>query len=184
MAHTGIVIAKESWDVLREEPLYSARFIHREGSDELALVVRVEELDGFLQNYPPLTLALTSWCSPQGTWVVAVAYQLHPLYGGGKGGIFFFNPRQRADMDILHKLLQRDSLPTIFLNDDCTEHYSVGVVLPPQEVERWRQAILVLAQTLPEKTFSGEEDPAFELARRAFQERSAQEDLFAGGFRS
>src|SRR5437867_722557 len=64
MAHMGIVISKESWAVLREEPLYSARFIDREGAEELALVVRVEELDSFLEAHPPLPLALTAWRSP------------------------------------------------------------------------------------------------------------------------
>src|SRR5438128_4510379 len=100
MAHMGIVISKESWAVLREEPLYSARFIDREGAEELALVVRVEELDSFLEAHPPLPLALTAWRSPQGTWVVALAYQLHPTFGEAKARGFLPQPapgRRRGD---------------------------------------------------------------------------------------
>ncbi len=59
MEHTGIVIGKESWAVLREEPLYSARFIDREGTEELAVIVRVEAIDWFFEVQPLLTLDLT-----------------------------------------------------------------------------------------------------------------------------
>ena len=38
MEKTGVVIGRDSWLLLRDEPLYSARFIDRDGTDELALV--------------------------------------------------------------------------------------------------------------------------------------------------
>ena len=46
MEKTGVVINRDSWLLLQDEPFYSARFIDRDGTDELALVVRVEELEG------------------------------------------------------------------------------------------------------------------------------------------
>ena len=45
MEKTGLVIGRDSWLLLQDEPLYSARFIDRDGTDELTLVVRVEELE-------------------------------------------------------------------------------------------------------------------------------------------
>ena len=59
MQQTGVVINRESWLLLMEEPLYSVRFIDREGTQELAIVSRVEDLDWFLEAAVPLTLALT-----------------------------------------------------------------------------------------------------------------------------
>ena len=53
MRQTGIVINKESWGLLQEEPLYCPRFIDRTGTDELALVVRVELIDFFLDAQLP-----------------------------------------------------------------------------------------------------------------------------------
>ena len=58
MRQTGIVINKESWGLLQAEPLYCPRFIDRTGTDELALVVRVELFDFFLDAQFPLTVDL------------------------------------------------------------------------------------------------------------------------------
>ncbi|MBI3798241.1 MAG: hypothetical protein HY268_14910 [Deltaproteobacteria bacterium] len=166
MAYTGIVIGKESWAVLRDEPLYSARFIDREGTEEIAVVVRVEALDWFMEAYPPLTFNLTTWCSPQGTWVVAITYQLQPTFGGAKGGIFYLNPRQTADAEILRKLLRQDGLPAIFFSEDCTEHYTVKIVQDPQELNRWRELIDAMSQALAREVPSNDVDQDFELAVR------------------
>ena len=180
MAHMGIVITKESWAVLREEPLYSARFIDREGSAEIALAVRVEELDWFLEAHPPLSLTLTTWRSPQGTWVVALAYQLHPTCGEAKAGVFYLNPRQAADAQILRKLPQQESLYVIFLSADCSEHYTTGVVQPPQELTHWQQLIENMNQTLTRKQLAEDHDPDFEAARQDFQAGYSVQDLLAG----
>jgi len=180
MVHTGISIDKESWAVLREEPLYSARFIDREGSEELALVTRVEELDAFLEASPPLTLNLTTWCSPQGTWVVALAYCLNPTWGGAKGGVFYLNPRQTADAEILQKFVRQESVPVIFLSADVSEHLTVGSVQPPQELAHWQQRIDKLHHALAGELFTGDYDPDFALAQQDFQARYRLHDLLAG----
>ena len=91
MQPTGVVINRESWLLLREEPVYSVRFIDREGTQELAVVSRVEDLDWFIEAPLPLTLRLSTWQSPEQIWVVAIGYQLHPTFGGSKGGVFYLN---------------------------------------------------------------------------------------------
>jgi hypothetical protein len=171
MAHTGIVIGKESWAVLRDEPLYSARFIDREGTEELAVVTRVEALDWFMEAYPPLTLNLTTWCSLRGTWVVTIAYQLRPTFGGAKGGIFYLNPRQTADAEIFRKLLQQEGLPVIFLSEDCTEHYTVKIVQDPQELKRWQELVEEMSQALTKGVPLGEIEQDFALAVRELEDQ-------------
>jgi len=169
MAHTGIVIGKESWAVLREEPLYSARFIDREGTEEIAVVARVEALDWFLDVQSPLTLGLTTWRSPQGAWVVAITYQLRPAFGGAKGRIFYLNPRQAADAEILRKLLRQESLSVVLLSEDCQEHYTVAVVQDPQELERWRGLVADVNRALTGMRPIDGADPDFEAAVEEFQ---------------
>jgi hypothetical protein len=170
MVHTGIVIGKESWAVLREEPLYSARFIDREGTEEIAVVARVQALDWFLEVQSPLTLGLTTWCSAQGTWVVAVAYQLRPAFGGAKGGIFYLNPRQALDAEILRKLLRQESLSAILLSEDCQEHYTVAIAQDPQELERWRGLVADVNRALTGTRPIDGADPDFEAAVEEFQQ--------------
>jgi len=170
MEQTGIVIGKESWAVLRDEPLYSARFIDREGTDEIAVVMRVEALDWFFEVHPPLTLDLTTWRSPQGIWVVLISYQLHSTFGGTQGGTFYLNPRQAADAEILRKLLRQETLLVVFLSEDCNAHYTVGVVQDPQVLVRWRQLVEEMNQTLPqEKSTDAFSD--FEAAVQELQSR-------------
>ena len=174
MAQVGLVIDRDSWAVLQDEPLYSARFLHCEGSEEIALVMRVEELDWVLQAHPPFTCSLTTWCSPQGTWVVVVAYQIHPTFGETKGGIFYFNPRQVGDGEILRRLPQQESLCLIFLSEDCSTHYTVKVVQPPQELASWRHQLATVAQALASERLTGEEDPDFAIALQEFLTTSNQ----------
>jgi hypothetical protein len=168
MAQTGIVIGKESWGILQEEPLYSARFIDREGTDELAVVVRVEELEWFLGIYPPLTLDLTTWSSALGTWVVAVSYQLHPVYGGTTGGTFFLNPRQAADTEILRKL-QQGTFALVLLSEDCNTHYTANITVDPRDILRWRQLLDDMNQALAGERLTGDLDADFEAALQEFQ---------------
>lgn len=141
MQPTGISINKESWALLREEPLYSARFIDREGTDELIVVVRVEMLDWFLEVQPPLTLDLISWRSPRGVWVSVLSYALRPNFGDSKGGTFYLNPRVDAEAELLRKLVQQELLPVIFLSEDCESHYTSRVLVDPQSLQAWRQQI-------------------------------------------
>jgi hypothetical protein len=169
MEHTGIVIGKESWAVLREEPLYSARFIDREGTEEIAVVVRVEAIDWFFEVQPPLTLDLTTWCSSQGTWVVTIGYQLRPTFAGAKGGVFYLNPRQVADAEILRKLLRQEGLVVILLSEDCHEHYTVRVVQDPRELERWRQLAADMNRALTGMQLADGYDPGFAAALQEFQ---------------
>ena len=117
-AATGVVIDKASWRLLTDEPLYSLRFIDREGTDELAAVVRVEELDWFVGMPRPLSLGLVAWRAPRHVWVVAVGYRLHPGFGGDKGGVFHLDPRRAEDVALLRKFVTRDTLTAIFLSAD------------------------------------------------------------------
>ena len=164
MQQTGIVIGKESWMLLRDEPLYSARFIDREGTDELALVIRVEMLDWFVEAHPPLTVDLSTWCGTQGKWVVVVAYQLQPSFGGAQGGVFYLNPGQSADAELLRKFLKQETLHVVFLSEDCEAHYTVGVSLHPQEQGHWRQLVEEIERTLAGKKRDAENDPDFAAA--------------------
>lgn len=171
MAQTGIVINKESWSVLCEEPLYSPRFIDRSGTDELALVVRVELLDFFLDAQLPLTINLSTWQSSQGTWVMIVIYQLYPTFGPSTGGTFYLNPRQGADAEILRKLLRQEALSAVFLNEDCTEHYTTRLFFDPQALARWWQQIGEMKEALGDTTLYDDHGAEFERAVLELQGR-------------
>jgi len=164
MNPTGVSINKESWALLREEPLYSARFIDREGTEELALVVRVEVLDLFFDMYPPLALDVNTWQSSQGIWVVLVGYQLSAPAGPPPGGVFYLNPQHAADSEILRKLSQRETLSVIFLSEDCQEHYTVGITHDPQTFAQWQTQLKVIAQETQKPLLTGDTDPNFEAA--------------------
>lgn len=167
MNPTGVSINKESWALLREEPLYSARFIDREGSEELALVVRVEVLDFFFDQHPPLSLALNTWQSSQGAWVVLATYHLPSPVGPPQAGVFYLNPRQATDGEILRKISQRDTLSIIFLSEDCQEHYTVSVSHDPQTFAQWQSQLQGIAQ---EPLLNDDVDTAFEAAIRELEE--------------
>jgi len=169
MVQTGIVVNKESWAVLRDEPLYSARFIDRENTEELALVIRVEVLDFFIDAFPPLTLDLTTWRSPHGIWVVVISYGVHPTFGSTQAGAFYLNPRQPSEAELLRKLLRQETLSVIFLSADCQEHYTARVVLDPQALANWRQQLNELNGGRSGNTFADEIDAGFELAVQELQ---------------
>lgn len=147
--------------MIREEPLYSARFIARTGTNELVLVVRVEALEWFLDRQPPILLDLLSWRSPQGVWVVVISYQLCPNFGVAKGGSFYLNPLQESEAELLHKLTRQEFLPVIFFSEDCEVHYTTKVRLDSQTLMHWRLQIEEVQRELKGKT-------AFESDKREF----------------
>lgn len=169
MAQTGIVINKESWGMLLEEPVYSPRFIDRTGTDELALVVRVELFDFFLDAQLPLTIDLSTWQSSQGIWMVMVTYQLHPTFGPSTGGTFYLNPRQGADAEILRKLLRQEALSVVFLSEDCTEHYTTRLFFDPQALARWWQQVGEMKAAVGEARLRDDHDVEFERAVQELQ---------------
>ena len=164
MTQTGIVINKESWGLLQEESLYSPRFIDRAGTDELALVVRVELLDFFLDAQLPLTIDLSTWQGSQGTWVVIVTYRLHPTFGPSTSGMFYLNPRQETDSEILRKLLRQEALSIVFLSEDCAEHYTTRFFFDPQASARWWQQVGAMKIALGETKLRDDYDEEFEQA--------------------
>ncbi len=178
MQPIGVVINRESWLLLMEEPLYSVRFIDREGTQELAVVSRVEDLGWFIDAPLPLSLSLCTWQSPKGIWVVAIGYQLHPTFGGSKGGVFYLNPRQASDTAILRKLVRQEKLTVILLSDDTELHYTVSVPLSPPRLELWQAAVARLGPSAADALLDAEEDPAFNRALQAFQAQYGPDDVF------
>jgi hypothetical protein len=170
MNPTGVSINKESWALLREEPLYSARFIDREGTEELALVVRVEVLDFFFDQHPPLSLALNAWQSSQGAWVVLATYHLPSPVGPPQVGVFYLNPRQTADSEILRKISQRDTFSVIFLSEDCQEHYTVSIPHDPQTFAQWQSQFQAIVQEVQGSLLSEGADAKFEAAIQELEE--------------
>ena len=176
MQPTGVVINRESWLLLMAEPLYSVRFIDREGTRELAAVSRVEDLDWFIDAPLPLSLSLATWQSPERIWVVAIGYQLHPTFGGSKGGVFYLDPRQASDAAILRKLVRQEKLTVILLSEDTELHYTVSVPLSPPQLERWQAAVARLPAA--DALLDTEEDPAFNRALQAFQVQYGPDAVF------
>ena len=177
MQPTGVVINRESWLLLMEEPLYSVRFIDREGTQELAAVSRVEDLDWFIDAPLPLTLSLCTWRSPERIWVVAIGYQLHPTFGGSKGGVFYLNPRQASDAALLQKLVRQDKLTVVLLSEDTELHYTVSVPLSPPQLARWQASVAQLGPPTADALLDAEEGPAFNQALEAFQAQYSPDDV-------
>ncbi len=175
---TGVVIDKASWRLLTDEPLYSLRFIDREGTDELAAVVRVEDLDWFVDTPRPLSLGLVVWRAPQRVRVVAVGYRLHPGFGSDKGGVFHLDPRRAEDAALLRKLVARDTLTAIFLSADTGLHYTVPVPLAPDQLQDWRMAVSRLdAAGTPE---AQSDEQTFDSACAEFDACHTLDDILSG----
>ena len=139
MQPTGVVINRESWLLLREEPLYSVRFIDREGTQELAVVSRVEDLDWFYRSPPCRSpCACLHGRAPSGYGWWPSATNCIQRLGGSKGGVFYLNPRQASDAALLRKLVRQEKLTVILLSDDTELHYTVSVPLSPPQLERWQ----------------------------------------------
>lgn len=177
-AATGVVIDKASWRLLTDEPLGSLRFIDREGTDELAAVVRVEALDWFVGVPRPLSLGLVAWRAPQHVWVVGVGYRLHPGFGNETGGVFHLDPRRRDDAALLRKLAVQDTLTAIFLSRDTGLHYTVPVPLAPDQLHDWRSALARLDTAgTPDRLDDGQ---TFGAACAAFDARYTLDDVLSG----
>jgi hypothetical protein len=88
--------------------------------------------------------------------------------------MFYLNPHQSADAELLRKLLQQGTLSVIFLSADCQEHYTAGVVLDPQALAGWRQLLDEINRVKGKQTFTDEVDADFALAVQELQAQHRQ----------
>ena len=181
MNPTGVVINRQSWLLLVDEPLYSLRFIDREGTQELAVVTRVEDLEWYIQAPLPLSLNLSVWQSRKGVWLVAIAYQLLPTFGTSKLGLFYLDPQDEADGTILTKLLRQDNLVTIFLSEDTELHYTASIPLAPQEIANWRTSLDRITNGKNKTRLVTPIENRFSEATQEFEETYSVEQVIQGG---
>jgi hypothetical protein len=100
---------------------------------------------------------------------VVLSYQLRSNFGGAKGGSFYLNPRQSGEAEVLRKLVLKDSLPVIFLSEDCEAHYTVTVPLDPQVLTLWRGQLEEINLGLRGQPAHEDYDLAFEAVVRELQ---------------
>jgi hypothetical protein len=77
------------------------------------------------------------------------------------------NPRQEAEAELLRKLMRQESLPVIFLSEDCEAHYTSKVMLDPQALMTWRLQIEEIQQGFKDKVALEGDDSEFAAAVRA-----------------
>ena len=84
--------------------------------------------------------------------------------------MFYLNPRQATDSEILRKFLRQEALSIVFLNEDCAEHYTTRLFFDPQAMARWWQQVGAMKIALGEAKLRDDYDEEFEQAVQELQE--------------
>jgi hypothetical protein len=104
--------------------------------------------------------------------VVVLSYQVCPNFGGTKGGSFYLNPRHSGEAEVLRKLVLKESVPVVFLSEDCESHYTVSVPLDSQVLALWRGQLEEINMGLSGKPFVEGADTEFDLAVQELLEQA------------
>ena len=165
--------------VLRRAPVYTPALIGLEGSEELALAMRVENLAPFRRADLLITVRLVVWCSDQGTWVVVIAFRVVDDPRNPCEGDAYLNPRQAADHTLLHRLARQERFPLLFLSKDLLEAVGKQVSWSPQQRGEVAAVLASVERSLTGSLGAGKWDPDFERAKVEFQRRYTVADLLA-----
>ena len=137
----------ESLLEIKKMPFYTVRFINR-NPDGIALIVRVENLNEFDKSVEPAASKLVYWCSPEGTWVIALGYALKPHNGRGGSGLIFLNPRQAEDYDYILRLFRQNEIQIIFFSADTKRSFMIEIDYGDQARAEYKKILNGLLATL------------------------------------
>ena len=151
---------------LLRSPFYTSAFITVREWSEPTLVMRVEELSSFQQREYRAHIAFRAWRSRQGTWVVAVPFQIdvHPRLH--VQGVPCLNPRHEVDDEVMQKFVVAEHVRFLFLSADLEEAEEVQVAWPAAQRTRVRYLLKKIAVTLTGEKLTSVFDPDFEHARQ------------------
>jgi hypothetical protein len=137
----------------------------REWSEPI-LVMRVAELSLFQQGEFRIQVGFRAWRDRQGTWVVAVPFQIDVSPSLHIRGMPCLNPRQGVDYEVIGKFAQEECLRFIFLSADLTDADDAQIPWPTTQRAHVRQVLAKIDLTLTGEKFTSVFDPDFEQARR------------------
>ena len=106
---------------LLRAPYYTSVFMTVREWSEPILVMRVEELSSFQKGEYRTRVGVRAWRDRQGTWVVAVPFQIHVAADFCVQGMPCLNPRHAVDYEVIQKLAKEECLRLLFLSADLEE---------------------------------------------------------------
>jgi hypothetical protein len=145
-----------------------------------ALVLRVERLKPFRHERLPITVQLAAECSPEHTWVVAIAFRVADNPRKPLEGDAYLNPRQEGDHALLLRLTRQHRFPLIFLSPDLRQAVGKTVSWSEQQRQEVQQLLALIPAVGLVSSIEGSWDPDFEQAKRAFQARYSVQQLLSG----
>ena len=150
---------------LLRAPCYASVFMTVREWSEPVLVMRVEELSSFQQGEYRTHVSVRAWRDRQGTWVVAVPFQIIAANGCVQG-MPCLNPRHAVDYEVIRKFAKEESLRFVFLRADLEDADEVQVPWPPAQRAHVQHLLAKIDLTLTGKKLTCVFDPDFEQARR------------------
>jgi hypothetical protein len=153
---------------LLQTPPYTSTFLLVQEWQEPLLVMRVEEFTLFQQEDYHISIGFQTWCTLQGTWVVAVPFRIdvHPQLS--VRGMPCLNPRSAVDYEMMKKFSTEEHLCFLFLSCDLNDAESVQIPWPVEQRRVVQQHIQEIDRTFTGRKFIQAFDPDFEQARQEF----------------
>lgn len=148
-----------------------------EDRDEMAMCVRMEDLASLRQSGFPSYVKLKTWQSPEGLWVVAIAFCIQHEVDKQMTGRCFLNPRRPYSRTLLWRLCLQECIHFIFFSPDL--HTAKGAALSWSPEQRQELTIIMnlVGRTPPQDLLPDDPDPDFEQAQEEFQRRYTIEDM-------
>ncbi|MGE0682941.1 MAG: hypothetical protein AB7P69_18805 [Candidatus Binatia bacterium] len=151
---------------LSQSPFYTSTFITVREWNEPILMMRVAEISLFQQGEFRIQVGFRAWRDRQGTWVVAVPFQIDVSPSLHIQGAPCLNPRHRVDYEVIQKFAQEECLRFIFLSSDLMEADDAQIPWPTTQRAHVRHVLEKIDLTLTDEKLTSVFDPDFEQARR------------------
>lgn len=153
---------------LLKAPPYTSTFLYIQEWTEPVIVMRVEELTRFQEQFRA-QVGLQTWQNSHGTWVVAVPFRLQVPPELRIDGLLCLNPRRATDYDMMQRFATEASLRFLFFSADLTEAEDIQVPWPDAQRVQVQRQIVRIDATLTGARITSSFDADFEHAKQEFQ---------------
>lgn len=153
---------------LWKAPPYTSTSLHIQEWSEPVIVMRVEEISRFREEFRA-QVGLQTWQNSHGTWVVAVPFRLHVPPQLRIDGLPCLNPRIANDYDMLQRFTTAECIRFLFLSADLTEAEDAEVPWPIDQRTQARHQLDRIDQALTTIKATSVVDADFDHAKQEFQ---------------
>lgn len=162
-------LTQRSQNALLQVPLQTPLVVGLERPEETALALRTVDLFSFRRSELSLTVKPIGYQGKEGTWMVAIIFQIAGISIDSLEGAAYLNPRKAHDLQLLQSLIKQERLLTLFYSPRLRVVVSRTASWTVDQRQELRLTLAQMSRVQLGDHLDDEEEQDFERVRQEFE---------------